>query len=119
MEEMVMSFLSENYNVAMSTFSSYKYENKIKEIYIGANELKREVGSIFGSGEDDKEIQGLVEKWTKQEIGLLAVKVNHVKYQYYKKFGQDIKDIGDLNKILKKVVDVHNCVQLDEFMPKS
>jgi hypothetical protein len=99
MEELVLEYLNKNYDIILSSFSSYKYVSRVS-VDISSNTVLRDTCQIFGSGAKDEEIETIVNGWTKEKIGLLSVKINNIKYQYYSKFGYDIKTVDQLNKLI-------------------
>lgn len=107
MEELVLEHLNYNYDIILSSFSSYKYTSRVSDI--SSNTVIRDTCQIFGSGAKDEEIETIVNRWTKEKIGLLSVKINNIKYQYYSKFGYDIKDVNKMNKL---ILQTDACTQL-------
>ncbi len=99
MEELVLEYLNYNYDIILSSFTSYKYISRVSENIV-SNTLLRDTSLIFGSGVKDEEIEAIINGWTKYKIGLLSVKINNIKYQYYSKFGIDIKDVNEMNKLI-------------------
>ncbi len=99
MEELVLEYLNYNYDIILSSFSSYKYTSRVS-VDISSTTVIRDTCQIFGTGAKDEEIEAIINGWAKYKIGLLLVKINNIKYQYYSKFGFDIKDVNEMNKLI-------------------
>ena len=102
MEEIIIEYLNENYNVILSTFSSFKYITKTSDS-IGSSVLISDVCIIFGSSKKDEYIEGVIKKWSKDMITNLSTKINNIKYQYYKTYGRDISCVDEMNRIINDV----------------
>lgn len=97
MEEIILEHLNSNYNVILSTFSSFKYITN-DSISMVSSKLISDVCIIFGSSSRDEYIEGIINKWSKDKITKLSTKINHIKYQYYCEKGQDITSVDEMNK---------------------
>ena len=108
MEEIVLEYLDKNYNIILSTFSSFKYISK-DSTSIGSSTLIGDVCIVFGSGRRDEFIESIINKWSKDMITKLSTKINNIKYQYYTKYGKDITSVDEMNKM---ILDIDVCTQL-------
>lgn len=99
MEEIILEYLNENYNIILSTFSSFKYITKTS-CSIGSSVLISDVCIIFGSGKKDKFVEEVINKWSKDTIAKISTKINHIKYQYYTTYGRDITSVDEMNRMI-------------------
>lgn len=97
MEEIILEYLNNNYNVILSTFSSFKYITNNSDSMSGSK-LISDVCIIFGSSSRDEYIEGIINKWSKDKITNLSTKINNIKYKYYCENGRDITSVDEMNK---------------------
>lgn len=102
MEEIIIEYLNENYSIILSTFSSFKYITKTS-ISTSSSVLISDTCIIFGTGKRDDFVEGVINKWSKEKITKISTRINHIKYQYYTKYGRDITSVDEMNKLILEV----------------
>jgi len=102
MKEIIHKFLTDNFYMDLSTFSSYclKESGNHNSIYLKL--IYNKLGKIFGYEPDSDELIDIVSEWNTQQIAILTRKINHIKYRLYSDTGSDKVELDEMCKLIKE-----------------
>ena len=99
MEEIIIKFLNKQYQLALSTYVSYKVLDKVDNVDVSSKQVIQNVILIFNI--DETEIMNIFDKWADNQATLLNNKIADIRYKLYEQTGVELQlTTNDLNQLV-------------------